>query len=145
MRLELNLLSRQIWIINKDFRRYSENVLKKHDITLVSLRYLIIIKKIEGINLQEIAVELNVDKAIVTRTIKKLVDLDLVEKRQDKNNSRSYSLHLTKKGYETVDDIKSIFKDWFYAVTCDFTEEERELYISFIERAYTNRVYKDTI
>lgn len=145
MRLELNLLSRQIWIINKDFRRYSENVLKKHDITLVSLRYLIIIKKIEGINLQEIAVELNVDKAMVTRTIKKLVDLNLVEKRQDKNNSRSYSLHLTKKGYETVDDIKSIFKDWFSSVTCDFTEEERELYISFIERVYSNRVYKDTI
>lgn len=145
MRLELNLLSRQIWIINKDFRKYSENVLKKHDITLVSLRYLIIIKKIEGINLQEIAVELNVDKAMVTRTIKKLVDLDLVEKRQDKNNSRSYSLHLTKKGYETVDDIKSIFKDWFSSVTCDFTEEERELYISFIERVYSNRVYKDTI
>lgn len=145
MRLELNLISRQIWIINKDFRRYSENVLKKHDITLVSLRYLIIIKKIEGINLQEIAVELNVDKAMVTRTIKKLVDLDLVEKRQDKNNSRSYSLHLTKKGYETVDDIKSIFKDWFSSVTCDFTEEERELYISFIERVYSNRVYKDTI
>ena len=145
MRLELNLLSRQIWIINKDFRRYSENVLKKHDITLVSLRYLIIIKKIEGINLQEIAVELNVDKAMVTGTIKKLVDLDLVEKRQDKNNSRSYSLHLTKKGYETVDDIKSIFKDWFSSVTCDFTEEERELYISFIERVYSNRVYKDTI
>lgn len=143
--MELNLLSRQIWIINKDFRRYSENVLKKHDITLVSLRYLIIIKKIEGINLQEIAVELNVDKAIVTRTIKKLVDLNLVEKRQDKNNSRSYSLHLTKKGYETVDDIKSIFKDWFSSVTCDFTEEERELYISFIERVYSNRVYKDTI
>ena len=145
MRLELNLLSRQIWIINKDFRKYSENVLKKHDITLVSLRYLIIIKKIEGINLQEIAVELNVDKAMVTRTIKKLVDLNLVEKRQDKNNSRSYSLHLTKKGYETVDDIKSIFKDWFSSVTCDFTEEERELYISFIERVYSNRVYKDTI
>ncbi len=143
--MELNLISRQIWIINKDFRRYSENVLKKHDITLVSLRYLIIIKKIEGINLQEIAVELNVDKAMVTRTIKKLVDLDLVEKRQDKNNSRSYSLHLTKKGYETVDDIKSIFKDWFSSVTCDFTEEERELYISFIERVYSNRVYKDTI
>lgn len=143
--MELNLLSRQIWIINKDFRKYSENVLKKHDITLVSLRYLIIIKKIEGINLQEIAVELNVDKAMVTRTIKKLVDLDLVEKRQDKNNSRSYSLHLTKKGYETVDDIKSIFKDWFSSVTCDFTEEERELYISFIERVYSNRVYKDTI
>lgn len=143
--MELNLISRQIWTINKDFRRYAENILEKHDITLVSLRYLVIIKKMEGLNLQDIAVALNVDKAIVTRTIKKLVDLNLVEKRQDKNNSRSYSLHLTKKGYETVDDIKSIFKDWFYAVTCDFTEEERELYTSFIERVYSNRVYKDII
>lgn len=143
--MELNLLSRQVWIINKDFRRYSENILKKHDITLVSLRYLVIIKKIEGINLQDVAAQLNVDKAIVTRTIKKLVDLDLVEKRQDKNNSRSYSLHLTKKGYDTVEDIKSIFKDWFYSVTCDFTEEERALYVSFIERVYSNRMYKDTI
>lgn len=143
--MELNLLSRQIWIINKDFRRYSESVLKKHDITLVSLRYLIIIKKIEGINLQDIAVELNVDKAMVTRTIKKLVDLKLVEKIQDKNNSRSYSLYLTEKGEETVDDIKSIFKDWFYSVTCDFNEEERELYMSFIERVYANRIYKDSV
>lgn len=143
--MELNLLSRQVWIINKDFRKYAENVLKKHEITLVSLRYLIIINKIEGINLQDVAANLNVDKAMVTRTVKKLVDLNLVDKRQDKNNSRSYSLYLTKKGYETVDDIKSIFKDWFYSVTCDFTEEERELYTSFIERVYSNRVYKDTI
>lgn len=143
--MELNILSRQIWSINKDFRRYSEEILKNHNITLVSLRYLIIIKKMEGLNLQDIAVELNVDKAIVTRTVKKLVDMNLVDKIQDKNNSRSYSLHLTEKGMETFEDIKSIFKDWFYSVTCDFEEEERELYINFIERVYANRVYKDTI
>ncbi|MGL5693914.1 MAG: MarR family winged helix-turn-helix transcriptional regulator [Peptostreptococcaceae bacterium] len=141
--MELNLLSRQIWAINKDFQRYAENILKEHDITLVSLRYLIIIRRWEGVNLQDIALALNVDKAIVTRTIKKLVELNLVEKLQDKDNSRSYSLHLTDKGLETVDDIKSMFKDWFFHVTSDFNDEERDLYISFIERIYKNRMYKD--
>lgn len=141
--MELNLLSRQIWAINKDFQRYAETILKEHNITLVSLRYLIIIRRWEGVNLQDIALALNVDKAIVTRTIKKLVELKLVEKLQDKENSRSYSLHLTEKGLKTVDDIKSIFKDWFYHITSDFTEEERELYINFIERIYKNRMYKD--
>ncbi|SCH60929.1 MULTISPECIES: MarR family winged helix-turn-helix transcriptional regulator [unclassified Romboutsia] len=143
--MELNILSRQIWAINKDFRRYAEDILKEHNITLVSLRYLIIIKRMDGLNLQDIASLLNVDKAIVTRTIKKLVDLGLVDKVQDSSNSRSYSLHLTKKGDETVDDIKSIFKDWYYHVTSDFTEKERRLYENFVERIYANRIHKDNI
>lgn len=141
--MELNILSKQIWSINKDFRRYAEDILKEHDITLVSLRYLIIIKKMEGLNLQDVATVLDVDKAIVTRTVKKLVDLGLIDKVQDKENSRSYSLNLTEKGNCTVDDIKSIFKDWFYLVTKDFSDEERELYTNFIERIYANRFYKD--
>lgn len=141
--MELNILSRQIWSINKDFRRHSEDILKKHNITLVSLRYLIIIKKMEGLNLQDIASLLNVDKAIVTRTIKKLVDLGLVEKVQDVNNSKSYSLYLTEIGTDTVDNVKYIFKDWFYHVTKDFTDEERDLYVNFIERIYLNRMYRD--
>lgn len=139
--MELNIISRQIWEINKDFRKYAENRLKRHKITLVNLRYLIIIRRAEGINLQDISSILNVDKAIVTRTIKKLVELELVDKMQDKDNSRSYSLYLTAKGMETVDDIKSIFKDWFYSVTVDFRDEERDLYISFIERIYNNKFY----
>ncbi|MGL5329708.1 MAG: MarR family winged helix-turn-helix transcriptional regulator [Peptostreptococcaceae bacterium] len=141
--MELNLLSRQIWAINRDFQKYAEIILKEHDITLVSLRYLIIIRRCKGVNLQDVALVLNVDKAIVTRTIKKLVDLGLVEKLQDKENSRSYSLHLTNKGIETVDDIKSMFKDWFYFVTSDFSEEEREAYTNFVERMYKNRMHKD--
>jgi DNA-binding MarR family transcriptional regulator len=103
---------------------------------------LLVIEGNQDINLNEIAIKLNIDKAMVTRGIKKLVELGYVSKLQDEKDTRSYKLSLSKEGQETLSSLRDIFKDWFDKVTHNFTEEEKNLYITLMKRVHQNRIYK---
>ncbi|MGL5329317.1 MAG: MarR family winged helix-turn-helix transcriptional regulator [Peptostreptococcaceae bacterium] len=140
--MEFELINKYKTEINKDFRKYAQNELKEYDITIGSLRYLLIIERNNGVNLNEIATELNIDKAMVTRGIKKLVELRYVDKIQDEKDTRAYKLHLSKLGENTLKSIKGIFKEWFEKLTSNFTKEEKDIYIRLMKKAYDNRVCK---
>ncbi|MCR8744911.1 MarR family winged helix-turn-helix transcriptional regulator [Romboutsia lituseburensis] len=140
--MEFELVNRYKTEINKDFRKYAESVLKEYDFTIANLKYLFIIERNQGINLNEIATELNIDKAMVTRGIKKLVDLGYVNKDQDENDTRAYKLSVSEKGDKILNSLRGIFKEWFDKVTHDFSEEERTIYIKLMKKVYENRVYK---
>lgn len=140
--MEFELVNRYKTEINKDFRKYAESVLREYDFTIANLKYLFIIERNQGINLNEIATELNIDKAMVTRGIKKLVDLGYVNKDQDENDTRAYKLSLSEKGKQILNSLRGIFKEWFDKVTHDFSEEERTIYIKLMKKVYDNRVYK---
>ena len=141
--MELRSVSGHIWEINKDFHKYAKQSLKDYKFTVGNYRYLLVIKYFKHINLNEISIKLNVDKAMVTRSIKKLLDLGYINKEQDEKDTRSYKLSLTDKGEKTLIELKSLFKDWFLEVTKDFTEEERQQYIQFIEKMYKNRTSRN--
>lgn len=140
--MEFELINKYKTEINKDFRKYAESALKDYDFTIANLKYLLVIERNIDINLNEIAVKLNIDKAMITRGIKKLVELGYVNKVQDENDTRSYKLSLSKEGQETLSSLRGIFKDWFDKVTHNFTEEEKDLYIKLMKRVYQNRIYK---
>ena len=140
--MEFELVNKYKTEINKDFRKYAESALKNYDFTIANLKYLFIIERNKGINLNEIATELNIDKAMVTRGIKKLDELGYVNKVQDENDTRAYKLSLSEKGEESLNSLQHIFKEWFEKVTHDFTEEEKNLYIKLIKKVYENRIYR---
>lgn len=140
--MEIELVNKYKMEINKDFKKYAENALKNYDFTMSNLRYLIIIEQNHGINLNEVAIKLNIDKAMVTRGIKKLVELGYVKKEQDINDTRIYRLSLSKKGQITLDNLRGIFKEWFDKVTYNFDKEEIKLYMRLMKKVYDNRVYK---
>ncbi|MGL6104987.1 MarR family winged helix-turn-helix transcriptional regulator [Romboutsia sp.] len=129
--------------IIKDFRKYAQEALKNHEFKVSDIKYLVIIEQNKNIKLNELSILLNVDKAVVTRTIKRLEDLGYVKKKKDEKDTRSSKLSLNKKSEESLQDLRGIFKDWFDKVTYSFTEEEKQLYINFMKRVYENRIYKN--
>lgn len=140
--MEFELINKYKMEINKDFRKYADSTLKEYGVTIANLKCLLVIERSEDINLNEIAIQLNVDKAMVTRSIKKLVELGYVNKIQDKKDTRSYKISLSEEGEETLNSLRGIFKDWFDKVTHNFTEEEKDLYVTLMRRVHQNRIYK---
>lgn len=129
--------------IIKDFKKYAQDVLKDHEFKVSDIKYLITIAQNKNVKLNEISSLLNVDKAVVTRTIKRLEELGYVNKMKDEKDTRASIISLSEKGKEEINEIKNIFKEWFDKVTYTFTEEEKEQYINFMKRVYKNRVYKN--
>ena len=99
---------------------------------------LITLYKNEGISQEKLSQLLKVDKATITRSIKKLVEDGFIERRQDKNDKRSYLLFVTPKGRAIEPDIRDMFREWNDIVLQGFTDEEVEQAMSFMERISQN-------
>lgn len=140
--MEFEIINKYKNEIIKDFNKYAQDALIDHDFKVADLKYLLIISENKNIKLQDLSILLNVDKAMVTRTIKRLVELDYINKEVDKKDTRSYRLSLTEKSERNLVQLRSIFKEWFDKVTIDFTKKEKDIYISLMKKVYENRVYK---
>ena len=66
----------------------------------------------DGVSQREIAHELIVSEANITKTFKKLEGKELVYKTIDKDNNARRNLHLTEKGEETFERCIEIFEEF---------------------------------
>ena len=77
------------------------NVIKKHNISELSLKQIEYLKKFDRpkhVTISQLAIELGLSKPTVTEMVKKFVQLDYIQKEQCTHDARVYYLFLTKKG-----------------------------------------------
>ncbi|MFA5347991.1 MAG: MarR family transcriptional regulator [Methanoregula sp.] len=81
---------------------------------------------------------IGVDKAIGTRTIRKLNEAGYIQRRRDPENYRAYLISLTDEGSKMkraiLDVLDSINKSLFQ----DFTDEEQEIMLNYLDRMIEN-------
>ncbi len=80
--------------------------------------------KHEGISQEKLSRNLSVDKATITRSVKKLVEDGFVKRVQDINDKRSYHLHLTEKSLQIKPDIDAMFSEWNDIILDGLTADE---------------------
>lgn len=78
----------------------------------------------DGVSQREIAHELIVSEANITKTFKKLEEKELVYKTIDKENNARRNLHLTEKGEKTFERCIEIFEE-FDKIIFDGLKEEQ--------------------
>ena len=130
-----------IKLINMLYRNtqfYTDRALEKFHLSSGMYPYLLMLYENEGISQNQISKELNVDKAMSARTIKKLIELDYIKKDVDTEDCRAYKLFLTDKSREIIPEIKSEIHKWVYLITKDSSIEEQEIVIDFLSKALTN-------
>ena len=89
-----------IMLNNKIFRNNQiqlDKVMKKYGLSSGSMPYLFILEKNEGVSLHQLSRKIGNDKAMTTRTIKRLIELEYVYKVGKDGDCRAYQLYLTEK------------------------------------------------
>ncbi len=94
--------------------------------------------KQDGISQEKLSKRMNVDKATVTRSIKKLVEDGFVERRPDEHDKRAYLLFITEKGRRIQPEIDEIFKEWNQVLLRGFEDEEAQQLLEYLERVSEN-------
>ena len=92
------------------------------------------IKCKKNINQHELSKNCSIDKGAVARALRKLEEQELIEREVDKNNRRQNMLSLTEKGYETLNQAKTILDNWEREVYKDITPEEKEITHDVLKR-----------
>lgn len=120
--------------IYRNTQGYLDKVLKKYDISSGSFFYLFILEKNEGICQNRISEKIGNDKAMSARMIAKLVKLDYVVRKEDKNDSRAYNLYLTEKAKHILPKIREETALLMEVIMQDLTEEEKQITLTSLNK-----------
>ncbi|BCN30615.1 MarR family winged helix-turn-helix transcriptional regulator [Anaeromicropila herbilytica] len=120
---------------------YIDKHLAKYNLSMSSYPYLLVLKRCSGISQNDISKELNVDKSMSARTIKKLIEEGYIRKEQNKEDIRAYQLYLTDKAREIIPEILTIVQDWIDIIVPETMYSDAHLIengLSFLEQVLTN-------
>lgn len=128
-----------IMLNNKIFRNNQiqlDKWLKKFDLSSGSMPYLFILEKKEGVSLHELSRKIGNDKAMTTRTIKRLIELDYVNKVGKDGDCRAYQLYLTAKAKAILPQIHGGIQEMLDVITVDLAPVEKEVTLSAMRKIF---------
>ena len=124
---------------NKIFRNnqiHLDKVLKKFELSSGSMPYLFILEKNEGVSLHELSRKIGNDKAMTTRTIKRLIELDYVYKVGKEGDCRAYQLYLTEKVKGVLPQIHGEIQVMVDLITADLSQDEKEVTLASMRKIF---------
>ena len=112
--------------ITKGFGEFYKEESKGLNINPAEAMFLSMIYYKDGISQREIANELIVSEANITKTFKKLEQKELAYKTIDESNNARRNLHLTEKGEETFEKCIKIYEDFDEILFNGLNDDEKE-------------------
>jgi DNA-binding MarR family transcriptional regulator len=138
-----------IKLINNLYRytqAYNDETLKKFQLSSGTYPFLLILYEKEGISQNEISRELNVDKAMSARAVKKLIDLEYIKKHKDSNDCRACRLFLTDKAKAIIPQLIKEINNWVSLISQGSSGKDYEHAINFLNKALENaKIYRKNI
>lgn len=117
---------------------YADEVLNKFHLSSGTYPFLLMLNKNEGISQNQISKEINVDKAMSARAIKRLIELGYIKKEVDEKDARACKLYLTDNAKAIIPDIRFELDKWVNIITEGLTQEDRETLIDLLEKVMIN-------
>lgn len=134
------LITKRVVHISKYTQAHMDNALKDYQLSTGLYPFLLALDMEEGINLDCISKKVNVDKAMSTRSVQKLMELGYIKKQTDARDSRACQLYLTDKARDIIPTIKHELLLWNKEITNDLSEEELTMFDNLLDKIYTRAV-----
>jgi DNA-binding MarR family transcriptional regulator len=96
------------------------------ELSLVQCHVLTEVGMFDGQSVNELAEKLNLDKSTTSRHITNLVKYGLVDRLENTEDRRYFTLHLTPSGKETYLSIESTMDDYYEKLLQSLTKSEQE-------------------
>lgn len=126
-----------IMLNNKIFRNNQiqlDKVMKKYGLSSGLMPYLFVLEKSEGVSLHELSRKIGNDKAMTTRTIKRLIALDYVDKVGKDGDCRAYQLYLTAKAKAILPQMHGDVQEIVDLISADLSAEEKAVTLTAMKK-----------
>ena len=116
--------------IEKIFVSYRETfsdakkILDKHSIGIAHHKVLHLLSLYEGITISELLKKLKVTKQSLNRVLKDLIQLEAIEFKKDKKDTRLKHVYLSDKGLKLFEEVFSMQKKRFYKALSNSNSKE---------------------
>ncbi|AIS63904.1 MarR family winged helix-turn-helix transcriptional regulator [Listeria ivanovii] len=133
-------LAKAIAIIHRSESTFKNKKLLETGLNIGQLRYLWTLYKEDGISQESMAKRFMVDKASVTRHIKRLEELGMIRREMDAKDRRIQRIFVTEVGFMMRDLIEETTADWSAKLTAGFSEEEKDNLLHLLDRLSDNAI-----
>ena len=126
-----------IMLNNKIFRNNQiqlDKVMKKYGLSSGSMPYLFILEKNEGVSLHQLSRKIGNDKAMTTRTIKRLIELEYVYKVGKDGDCRASQLYLTEKAKALLPKMHEETQEIVDLISVDLSPEEKAVTLAAMKK-----------
>lgn len=120
-------LGRSITILDRLMKMYYDHGLADFEIGWGQQFYVEYIYDHPGATAQEMVECIRVDKATLTKTMKKLIEIGYVKVISDEKDKRVKHLYLTSKGVPAVKRIKEIHRDFYHTLCSEISSQDIQL------------------
>ena len=122
--------------------RYTQSYLKKklepYNLGAGQLPILLLLFQKEDVRQVDLALQLQIDKTSLARTISKLEANGYLRRNKDDQDYRAYRISLTPRAKNFKDKLLPILKNWTNILMQNFTPAERDQFIAFLRKAAEN-------
>ncbi|EGP9029460.1 MarR family transcriptional regulator [Listeria monocytogenes] len=133
-------LAKAIAIIHRSESTFKNKKLLETGLNIGQLRYLMTLYKEDGISQESMAKRFMVDKASVTRHIKRLEELGMIRREIDAKDRRIQRIFVTETGFQMHDLIEEVTAEWSALLTANFSEKEKDDLMHLIGRLSDNAI-----
>jgi len=120
------------WVLYRKNQIYVNLVLKPFDITASELPVLAYLYNNEGSTQEEIACFQSLDKAMVARIVKSLIEKDFIKKEKDIKDKRANNLYLTEHAKRSETEIFESLNKWSTFLMEGTSKEDEEFMYSML-------------
>ena len=135
---EKQLLGKSISILGRYSQIILDKKLKPLGLNERQMVLLIHLYEREGIHLEELARFYKINRATVTRAVKKLAASGYVVKTVDTDNAKAYKLYITEEGMRIRSLLMEVFDNWINMLTEGFSRYEIDTAVALIRRMAVN-------
>lgn len=118
--------------------RYFEIEFAKHGLNRGSIFILKRLYGEDGIRQQDLSSSLHFDKANITRLVRKLQELNFVQKLPDKEDKRAYKIYLTKKARDFQPVFTEIFQGWGGIISTNLNKQDENKIWNYLNKMSKN-------
>ncbi|MBC1548140.1 MarR family transcriptional regulator [Listeria sp. FSL L7-1435] len=133
-------LAKAIAIIHRSESTFKNKKLLETGLNIGQLRYLWTLYKEDGISQESMAKRFMVDKASVTRHIKRLEELEMIRREIDTKDRRIQRIFVTEIGFKMRELIEEVTEEWSALLTAGFSEKEKDDLMHLIGRLSDNAI-----
>jgi len=114
----------------------------KFALSVTEWRIMAVLGEYPGASADEVSAKIQIEKSIISRSLKKLLSRRLVVREVDQADRRRQNLSLTKTGQDVYNQIVPVSYDYEDALLTCFDAKEQKLFDHLIDRLYA---HADTI
>lgn len=133
-----NPISRLNAMLHRRTHIYFERQLKPYGLTFTHFRMLMFLSHHEGMRQEDVRAHIDGDKGGVAHSIKRLVELGLVERQPHPEDGRAYVVEMTEQGRELLGELAQIAQRWNEQMIEGFSADELEVAEGLLQRMADN-------